>query len=87
MIEVYECSKIMKCTAFEDNNRALEMAKIPKINPHMKHIAIKYHHFCACTKKGDIMLEKIDATKEEVDFLIKTVVQYLFSYLRRKLID
>ena len=46
VIDIPECNKLMKCTAFEDNNGALEMAKTPKMRPRTKHIAIKYHHFC-----------------------------------------
>jgi hypothetical protein len=33
------------CTAFEDNNGALEMANTPKMRPRTKHMNIKYHHF------------------------------------------
>ena len=33
---------IVKCTVFEDNNGALELAKTPKIRPRTKHIALKY---------------------------------------------
>jgi hypothetical protein len=31
--------------SFEDNNGALEMAWVPNIHPHTKHINIKFHHF------------------------------------------
>jgi len=45
VMDIPECSKSMKCAVFEDNNGALEMAKIPKMRSRTKHIAIKYHHF------------------------------------------
>ena len=40
-----DCSKMMKCAVFEDNNDVLELAKTPKMRLHTKHIAIKHNHF------------------------------------------
>jgi hypothetical protein len=49
ILAIMQCDKIqptVKCTIFEDNNGALELAKAPKMCPRTKHIvAIKYHHF------------------------------------------
>ena len=45
VMDIPECNKSMKCIVFEDNNGALEMAKIPKMRPKTKHIVIKYYHF------------------------------------------
>eukprot|EP00957_Ditylum_brightwellii_P210472 15365013-Ditylum_brightwellii.AAC.2 len=33
------------CKAFEENAGALELAKVPKMRPHTKHINAVYHHF------------------------------------------
>ena len=33
------------CKVFEDNSGALEMARTPKLRPHMKHSNNTYHHF------------------------------------------
>ena len=33
------------CKLFEDNDGALELAKVPKMRPRTKHINCKYHHF------------------------------------------
>ena len=33
------------CTIFEDNKGVEELAKVPKMRPHTKHIAVKYHCF------------------------------------------
>ena len=35
----------IRCTLFEDNSGALELATTPKMRPRTKHINIKYHHF------------------------------------------
>ncbi|KAL7477853.1 hypothetical protein ACHAW6_003644 [Cyclotella cf. meneghiniana] len=36
---------ICNCKAFEDYSRALEMARLPKLQPHTKHVNVCYHHF------------------------------------------
>ena len=33
------------CKAFEDNVDALELARLPKLRPHTKHIIVCCHHF------------------------------------------
>lgn len=86
VMEIPECNKSMKCTVFEDNNGALEMAKTPKMRPRTKHIAIKYHHFRTYIQNGDIKIEKIDTAEQEADFLTKPLVLQLFGYLRRKVL-
>ena len=35
----------VRCTVFEDNSWALELANVPKMRPRTKHINNKYHHF------------------------------------------
>ena len=36
---------LFRCTAWEDNESCITVAKSPKFNPRTKHISIKYHHF------------------------------------------
>ena len=83
-MNIVDCNKTMKCAVFEDNNGALEMANTPKMRPRTNHIAIKYHHFRTHVERGDTLLEKIDTTEQEADFLTKPLVQQLFGYLRKK---
>jgi hypothetical protein len=33
------------CKLFEDNSRAIEILKVPKMHAHTKHINTKYHFF------------------------------------------
>ena len=70
-MDIPECNKSMKCTVFEDNNSALEIAKTSKMRPRTKHIAIKCHHFCMHVQQGDIKIVKIDTAEQEADFLTK----------------
>ena len=34
-----------KCTVFEDNSSAIQLANVPKMTPRSKHIALHYHFF------------------------------------------
>ena len=71
VMDVPDCSKTMKCTVFEDNNGALEMAKTPKMRPRTKHIAIKHHHFRSYFQKGDMLIEKVGTAEQEAYFFNK----------------
>ena len=43
---------MVKCEVFEDNVGAIELAKLPKLQPRTKHIAVHYHHFRTWTERG-----------------------------------
>lgn len=60
---------IIKWTLFEDNNRALQLAKVSKIRSKIKFIAIKYHHFRICVKNSSIKIEAIGTSQQQADIL------------------
>ena len=43
---------VIRCTLFEDNMGAEELANVPKNRPRTKHIAVKYHHFREAVNNG-----------------------------------
>ena len=51
MLNIESKRPIVKCKVFKDNNGAIEIAKVSKICPHTKHIALKYHHFMEHVRK------------------------------------
>ena len=55
----------VKCTAFEDNTGALELAMVPKLRPRTKHINNKYHHFRSVVHTGQIGARHVP-TKEQL---------------------
>ena len=63
VMDVPSCDKIIKCTVFEDNNGAIELAKAPNMRPMTKHIAIKHYHFRSCVQKGEIIIEKVEVAE------------------------
>ena len=57
------------CTAFEDNNGALELATIPKMRSRTKHINLVYHHFRDHVSKGLIYILPIITANPIADIL------------------
>ena len=73
------------CKLFEDNNKALELAKAPKYRPCTKHIALKYHHFREHVKQGKVDIQAIDTKDQIADQFTKALADNTFLYLRDKL--
>ena len=75
----------VRCTLFEDNNGALELAKAPKMRPRTKHIAIKYHHFRSHVQSGAVDIQPIDTQEQIADIFTKALPRDSFEKLRKKL--
>ena len=61
----------LKCTLFEDNKGAEELAKVPKYRPRTKHIAIKYHHFREWVQNGILQIQRVETNDQQADILTK----------------
>ena len=75
----------IKCTLFEDNNGAIELATAPKMRPRTKHIALKYHHFREHVRNGTVKIQRIDTAEQIADIFTKPLPESGFEYLRKKL--
>ncbi len=62
---------MVHCRVFEDNSSALEIAKVPKMHLHTKHINIKFHHFWDYVECSEIMLHAINTHNQPADMLTK----------------
>ena len=63
------------CKVLEDTSGALELTRLHKLRPRIKHIKVCYHHFCEHVRKGLIKIFPI-ATKEQIaDALTKALAQ------------
>ncbi len=66
------------CKVFEENEGALELARLPKLCPMTKHINVCYHHFCKHVRKE---LIKIFVTNDQTaDALTKALAQNDFQH-------
>jgi hypothetical protein len=70
---------------FEDNNRALQLARSPCITPRTKHYGIKYHFFQEYVEKGDVKLYKVETENQKADIFTKGLVLALFECIRKLL--
>jgi hypothetical protein len=77
---------VVKCTVFEDNNGALELAKAPKMRPRTKHIAIKYHHFRSKVDSGEVDIKRVDTKNQIADIFTKGLSRFDFEQLRTMLL-
>ncbi len=77
------CTKpYVYCKVFEDNSSALELARLPKLCPHTKHINVCYHHFCKHVRNGLIKIF-LGGTKNQIaDALTKALSQNVFQQHR-----
>ena len=70
------------CKVFEDNNGALEMAKVHKYRPRTKHLNVKLHHFRSYVEKKEITIHPIDTKDQLADYLTKPVNLEILARLR-----
>ena len=90
-VELIEKQPIVKCEVFEDNSGAIELAKLPKLRPRTKHIAVQYHHFRSLTERGvngeepKVKVKYISTTLQEADIMTKPLAKPAFEKLRKLL--
>ena len=72
----------VKCTVFEDNTGAVEIAKIPRIRPRTKHINVKYWHFIKWVESARIIIQHVGTDKQLADIWTKPLDEKLFVYFR-----
>jgi hypothetical protein len=74
------------CEVHEYNQSTIKMAISDKLTPQIKHIALKYHHFCSHVKNRHIEINYCQTEDQKEDLLTKTFADAAFFRLRRMLI-
>ena len=67
------------CKLFCDNTGAVELLKLPKVQPQTKHINMKLHHFQEHVVKGLISIWHVPTTEQLADIRMKPLAQKLFE--------
>ena len=80
ILELPKSNMVIKCTVFEDNQSAKELAICPKNRPRTKHIAVKYHHFREHVAKGIIHVKHTPTTEQLADIFTKPLTLNVFEY-------
>ena len=73
----------VKCTMFEDNSAAIEIARVPKIRPRTRHLNVVYHHFRGEVASGRIHVQAIGTDNQDADMLTKQCEQWRFERHRK----
>eukprot|EP00957_Ditylum_brightwellii_P010573 800706-Ditylum_brightwellii.AAC.1 len=66
------------CKCFEDNLGTLELARLPKMQPHTKHINLVWHHFWDYIRRKLIHVIAIKSEDQPADIIPKSVEQNSF---------
>jgi hypothetical protein len=74
---------LIRWKTFEDNSGALQLARLPNMRPHTRHINVKYHHFREAVAKGRITIEHVSTTNQLADELAKNLPRVIFVRLRK----
>ena len=85
-IDIYCDAVNVYCHCFEDNSSALELARLPKMNPCTKHINICYHYFREYVRQGEIKIYDINNNDQIADMLTKPLQQNLLVKHHKMLI-
>eukprot|EP00804_Cyclotella_cryptica_P031159 CCRYP_011766-RB/>CCRYP_011766-RB protein AED:0.29 eAED:0.29 QI:0/-1/0/1/-1/0/1/0/154 len=81
--EIVNTQAYVYCKVFEDNSGALELARLPRLHPHTKHINVCYHHFREHVRKGLIKIFPVDTKDQIADTLTKALAQNDFIRHRK----
>ena len=73
------------CTVFEDNSSALELARMPKIHPRMKHINQSYHHLREYVERQEIQIHAMPTEEQLADILTKPLPENSFVRHRQSI--
>ena len=85
ILNIPEAELLIRCTLFEDNKGAEELANVPKNRPRTKHIAVKYHHFREHVRNNTIRIAKIDKKEQLEDYFTKPLWKIQFEKLQKTL--
>jgi hypothetical protein len=77
-IDVHHTKPIIRCTVFEDNAGALELANVPKMRARTKHINSKYHHFRSFVSRQIVSIIKCASEDQLGDGFTKATTLPLF---------
>ena len=71
------------CTAFDDNNGAIEIANVPKMRACNKHINLVYHHFLEHVIQKIFGIRPIDALFQMANIFTKPLYSELLLRHRK----
>ena len=80
-----EDNNIPTSKVYEDNNACLKFARMPRLTPRTKHIAVPYHWFRTKVEQLEIAIEPISTEKQLADQFTKPLTTDKFLAARKEL--
>jgi hypothetical protein len=62
---------VIRCTVFEDNNACLTLAHTRRLTNLTRWLCTSLHHFWEAVENGDVVVARIETTKQDADYLTK----------------
>lgn len=78
-------STIPQSKVYEDNAACLKFARLPRLTPRTKHIAVPYHWFRTKVEQMEIVIEPISTDKQLADQFTKSLPMDKFLNARKEL--
>ena len=78
-------SPIPKSKVYEDNHACLKFARLPRLTPRTKHIAIPYHWFRSKVEQLEISIEPVSTDHQLADQFTKSLPIEKFRSARKTL--
>ena len=75
IINIPAAELVIRCTLFEGNKGAEELANISKKRPRTNHIAVKYHHFRETVKPKILSVKRVDTLDQLADIFTKPLAR------------
>ena len=85
IVSTEEESPIPKSKVYEDNAACLKFARLPRLTPRTKHIAVPYHWFRTKVEQMEISIEPISTDKQLADQFTKSLTLDKFLKGRKDL--
>ena len=74
------------CKVFEDNSGALEIARIPQMQPRTKHINLIYNRFLEHARNKEIKIHPISTEYQLADIFTKPLLSKTFLKHRKNML-
>ena len=71
---------------FEDNSGALELVRLPKMQPRTKHINVKFHHFREYVTNSIISIHAVTTQQQLADIFTKPLGVELLTRFRKAIL-
>ena len=78
-------SPIPKSKVYEDNHACLKFARLPRLTPRTKHIAVPYHWFRSKVEQLEISIEPVSTDHQLADQFTKSLNADKFKIARKSL--